>query len=403
MTRRLSIDELICCTRKTISLLCSCVSTRARTATGRITGREGNRWTLRSNDGDGHEPPQLPEVTRRGHRRRVLHSSRRAAERRLTAPRIGAVAGGQLPRDAGVELRVRQPRHHEPVLRADDLRHRGRRRAARHDASVDRIRRLRHRRDGQRDGGRDRRRGRRRRRRPRRPRGVQRPDRQGAGGGHPGALVQRRCPEQPARLRRPGPVRLGLRDGQAHRRALSARARSACSSPRPDSSTSSPASTAPSPPSPIPAPTSTPRTSPPAPTSPRSSTTSRRGISATRTPSGMFAVDAGSTQAVGQVVQSQSARDKRSSRPADTTCCRSPSRWSPTARSTSPSTSSRTCRGSCRSCTSTCTSCRVAWSRRPRPTPVSCSSTRRRPSCSSTRRAGSRATTTPRRSSNRSR
>ena len=103
--------------------------------------------------------------------------------------------------------------------------------------------------------------------------------------GIPVRVLQRRRSQPATVLHRPGPLRLGLRDGQAHRRVSSAPARSACSSRRPGSSTSSRASTARSPRSASRAPTSRPRTSRPAPTSPRSSTTSRRGTSATRTPS----------------------------------------------------------------------------------------------------------------------
>ena len=56
--------------------------------------------------------------------------------------------GWQLPGDAGVELRVRQPRDDEPVLRPDPVRHRGRLGAARHVVPVDRLGDVRHPRDG---------------------------------------------------------------------------------------------------------------------------------------------------------------------------------------------------------------------------------------------------------------
>ena len=117
---------------------------------------------------------------------------------------------------------------------------------------------------------------------------------------------------------------------------------------------------------------------------------------------GMFAVDAGSTQGVGQVVQSQDARaggaeGRRRVRPA---ADHGRAGVRP-ACSTSPSTSSRTCKGSCRWSTSTCRSCRAASSSRRRRTPGWCSSTPTRRSCSSTRRAASRATTRSRRSSSR--
>ena len=50
-------------------------------------------------------------------------------------------------------------------------------------------------------------------------RGVQRPDPGGARRRDPGRLVQRRRPQRPPGLRRPGPLRFGRGDGPAHRRA----------------------------------------------------------------------------------------------------------------------------------------------------------------------------------------
>ena len=70
---------------------------------------------------------------------------------------------------------------------------------------------------------------------------------------------------------------------------------------------------------------------------------------------GMFAVDAGSTQAVAQVIKKYKLRDKGVKGGGyDLLRRRRRSCW-PQARSTSPSTSSPTCRASCRSCSSTCT------------------------------------------------
>ena len=120
----------------------------------------------------------------------------------------------QLPGDTGVGIRVRQPRHDEPVLRPDPVRRRGRLGAARHVVPVDRLGDVRHPRDGRCLRSRHRRQRRRDRRRTRRPRGVQRSDRAGARRGHPCRLLQRRRAEQPDGLRRPGSLRLRVRDGQ---------------------------------------------------------------------------------------------------------------------------------------------------------------------------------------------
>ena len=110
--------------------------------------------------------------------------------------------------------------------------------------------------------------------------------------------------EQPDGVCRPGPLRVrDSRWGSGSSRS-SARAPSHCSSPRPASSTSSPASTERSPPSRSPALRSRSRTSPPVPSWRKLSTVEAYYLGHTDV-AGMFAVDAGSTQGVGQVVQSQ--------------------------------------------------------------------------------------------------
>ena len=158
----------------------------------------------------------LADGRRRGgrRRRRARRARRRLRQRGPSAP----AERRQLPGDAGVELRVHQPRHDEPVLHPDAVRHRRRLGAARHDVAVDRLGDLRHPRDGQRFRSGDRRQGRRHRRGDRRPGGIQRPDPRGSRRRHSGGLVQRRCAQRPHGLRRTGPLRFGRGDGPAHRR-----------------------------------------------------------------------------------------------------------------------------------------------------------------------------------------
>ena len=90
----------------------------------------------------------------------------------------------------------------------------------------------------------DQREGRRHRGLPRRPEGVQRADRPGAQGEDPGAVLQRRRAEQPARVHRPGPVPVRVRDGAAHRRPRQVRRGRAVHRHARASSTSSRGSTA---------------------------------------------------------------------------------------------------------------------------------------------------------------
>ena len=129
---------------------------------------------------------------------------------------------------AEAEVRPGQPRHDEPVLRADEVRRRGRVQAAGLQLPVDGLAEQQRQRDGQRVQQRDHGQGERHRGVPRRPQGVQRPDRQGAGGEDPGRRLQRRRRrQQPAGLHRPGPLRLGPADGRAHRGARPVRRRGA--------------------------------------------------------------------------------------------------------------------------------------------------------------------------------
>ena len=107
-----------------------------------------------------------------------------------------------------------------PFFVPTHLRHRGRLGAARHDVPVDRLGDLRHPRDGQRLRSGDRRRGRRHRRRDSSTsrRSTIR-SKQALDAGIPVVVVQRRRPERPDGVRRPGSVRVGRGDGRAHRRA----------------------------------------------------------------------------------------------------------------------------------------------------------------------------------------
>ena len=135
----------------------------------------------------------------------------------------GSPAAGrcrQLPGDTGVELRLHQPRHDEPVLRPDAVRHRGRLGAARHDVPVDRVRRPRTSPRWSTPS---------RRRSPARPtaspwrssisrRSTTR-SKQALDAGIPVVSYNADAPERPDGLRRAGPVRVGRGDGRAHRRA----------------------------------------------------------------------------------------------------------------------------------------------------------------------------------------
>ena len=129
--------------------------------------------------------------------------------------------GRQLPEDAEVEVRLRLPRHHQPVLHAHPVRRRGRVQAARLRSTSGPARRTR---SWPRWST------------PPTPRSAAKADgiaiavvdktafngagRPGAGRRHPGRLVQRRRRpgrpgHQPAGLHRPGPVRVRVRAGPA--------------------------------------------------------------------------------------------------------------------------------------------------------------------------------------------
>ena len=95
--------------------------------------------------------------------RRVLG---RAAMRTRSRTGSSSAAVGELPEDAEVEVRLRLPRHDQPVLHPDPVRRRGRLRAARLLVPVDRVEGLGRGRDGQRHEHRDHRQGRRHRASP---------------------------------------------------------------------------------------------------------------------------------------------------------------------------------------------------------------------------------------------
>ena len=268
-------------------------------------------------------------------------------------------------------LRLRQPRADESVLRARDERQRRRRRAA--SASTcewtgsvssdvgEMVKAMR--RAIATDGRRD-------RRLDHRPDRVRRADRARARARHPGRLLQRRRRqgEQAARLHRPGHLPVRPRVRRPHRRASSRAATCSSSSRRRASRTSSRASTARST-------RSATRASRSASTSSRPASTSkdeRKKIEATylanRGLRGLFAVDAGSTQGVAEVMRKHRlhARGVRAGGYdlLPRRCARSA-----TGTSTSRSTSSPTSRASCRSCSSSSTATAAASSRRRTRTP----------------------------------
>ena len=82
---------------------------------------------------------------------------------------------------------------------------------------------------------------------------------------------------------------------------------------------------------------------------------------------GAFAVDAGSSDYLGQSLSSTGLKIPNGGFDTDADHA---VRTSSPARPTSPSTRTPTCRGSCRPCTSTCTTSRAARSARPTPTPA---------------------------------
>ena len=86
-----------------------------------------------------------------------------------------------------------------------------------------------------------------------------------------------------------------------------------------------------------------------------------------KTIKGAFAVDAGSTELLGQALGSTGLTRSRT---AGSTPRRPRCPTSRPARPTSPSTRTPTCRASCRPCSSTCTTSRAARSARPTPTPA---------------------------------
>ena len=138
-------------------------------------------------------------------------------------------AGGRCRRCAGgggravsvastLEIRLRQSRDGEPVLRPVPIRHPGRLCAARLRLSMDRLGDVRRGADGQRDEHRGCRQGRCDRGVPRRPEGFRPAGRKRARGRHPGVQLQCRFAHQQApRLYRAGSVSVRPDDGRTHR------------------------------------------------------------------------------------------------------------------------------------------------------------------------------------------
>ena len=143
---------------------------------------------------------------------RRLEFGRRAARAQRRRPRRVRLCGGRVRRSAeasGMEIRVRQPCHHESVLRADAIRHRRRLRRSWLQLSVDRVGDVGRIPDGERHGYGDHREGGRHRDRAGRLACLQRAHQTGARSWHPGVLLQRgRKGQRPTGLHRSGPVRL---------------------------------------------------------------------------------------------------------------------------------------------------------------------------------------------------
>ena len=112
-------------------------------------------------------------------RRAVETRTARQGDRDRGSPERRATSS---PSDGQAQVRARQPRDDEPVLRPDQVRRRGRVQAARVLVPVDGLGERQRQRDGQRHEHGDHRRGERDRRLPGRQEGVQRADRRGAEG-----------------------------------------------------------------------------------------------------------------------------------------------------------------------------------------------------------------------------
>ena len=200
-------------------------------------------WARRARGGDAALAAEGAHAAHRADRRRrrpghgdpdrVRRRRRQQQQQRDDVDGQGAdqrrhAGDGHLQAGEEVQVRLRQPRDDEPVLRPDALRRRGRVQAAGLQLPVDGLGELERQRDGQRLQHRHHRRRGRHRGRARRRQGVQRPHRRGAEGEDPRGLLQRGLDRERAPvLHRPGPVRVGRRDGQAHRRARPVRRRGA--------------------------------------------------------------------------------------------------------------------------------------------------------------------------------
>ena len=294
----------------------------------------------------------------------------------MATPSMGAVDGRARRRQLHqvapeVEVRLRQPRDDEPVLRPDDLRSAGRVLAPWHQLPVDGLNDLRHQPDGERDERGDHGQGRRHRGLPRIADGVQRPDEPRAGQGHPGPQLQRRCTEQPAGLHRSGSLPVRLQHGPAGRRPRRQRRRGAlhrhagpAQHPAPHRRSASPRSRSSA------RARSRRRRRPPGAASPTSWRRSRPTTSVTRTSRGCSPSTPARRRASARSCRSTASR-RRASRPAATTWGRPSSRRSRRGTWTSRSTSSPTCRVGSPSSSSSSTSTRRGSLHRRTRTPAS--------------------------------
>ena len=182
-----------------------------------LGGQRRRAWTTTS--GASCSPTAASCSSERASGRLRSPCRRRSWRRRRWAPLRRARRRQLRPAASEVEVRVRQPRDDEPVLRPDALRGRGRVLSARLQLPVDGIEDIRHQRDGQRVQRRDHGEGGRHRGRAGLPDGLQRPDEPSARQGHPGSRLQRGCSEQPPLVHRPGSLPVRLRHGPAGRRA----------------------------------------------------------------------------------------------------------------------------------------------------------------------------------------
>ena len=309
--------------------------------------------------------PRIPGFDRRAFLRRTALTGAAVASVSTLLEACGSSASSsssgdfeqclRLPPD--LQIRRRQPRHDQLLLRPHPVRHRRRLQTARLLVRVDGLGKQQRQPDDQLDQHRgDQRSGRDRGRADRSAR-LQRSRRSGAEGRYSGRRLQRRRPHQQAPLlHRPGPETRRRKDGRTDRRRRRLGRRRAVHRDARLGEPRSRASKARSRRSRPPASRSRRTKSPPAPPNRASSRRSKPIGSGTRKPRACTPSTAAAPRSSRKSCRS-SGWPPKASRPAASTSPKSPRSCCRKATSNSRSTSSPTCRASCRSC-----SCSSGWS-----------------------------------------